>query len=278
MGHRWLHALVLAVLVVGTGTVAATSFSSGPSPRASAPRLPAQYHAVRIPGPRPKGIDATTFAQQWSSRNWSGYAITGATYTSVSGSWQVPTVNAPTTHRKSSRYSATWVGIDGFEPRDGNLIQAGTEQDWVDGTAFYRSWWEILPAAETPISSITVHPGDTMVVTITEGSPDWTITVTDSTTGQSFTTMQRYHGDLSSAEWIQEAPTVGRRIAKLADDSTFAFDDGTADDANPGLAFSDAGAMVNKNGNVISSPSAPDADTDGFAVAYGPTPPPPPGT
>ncbi|HTT86109.1 MAG TPA: G1 family glutamic endopeptidase [Acidimicrobiales bacterium] len=275
MGHRLLRTLVLPVLVTGMGVVAATVASSGTPSWASARHLPTEYHAVRVPGPRPTGIEATTFDQQWSSRNWSGYAITGATYTTVSGSWQVPTVNPPTTHHKS-RYSATWVGIDGFKPRDDNLIQAGTEQDWMDGAAFYRAWWEILPAAETPISSITVHPGDTMAVTITQGSPDWTITVTDSTTGQSFTTTQRYRGDLSSAEWIQEAPTVGRRIAKLADDSTFAFDDGTADNANPELTFSDSGVMVNKNGAVISSPSAPDLDTDGFAVAHGSTAPLPP--
>jgi hypothetical protein len=34
------------------------------------------------------------------------------------------------------------------------------------------------------------------------------------TTGKSFTTLQAYAGPLTSAEWIQEAPTIGRRVAQ----------------------------------------------------------------
>ncbi len=62
-------------------------------------------------------------------KNWSGYAVTGSGYTTVSGSWRVPSVAAT----KKNTYSATWVGIDGFS--NGSLIQAGTGQDWVGGVA-----------------------------------------------------------------------------------------------------------------------------------------------
>ena len=34
--------------------------------------------------------------------------------------------------------------------------------DYYSGSAHYAAWWEILPAAETSITSITVHPGDHM--------------------------------------------------------------------------------------------------------------------
>jgi hypothetical protein len=169
-------------------------------------------------------------------------------------------------HNRRSTFSSSWVGIDGFGNR--SLIQAGTEQDWLNGHAFYRAWWEILPAPETPIDSLRISPGDAMTVSISLGAPDWTITVTDVTTSRSFTTLQAYAGPLASAECIQEAPAIGRRVATLAPDATVSFDAGTVNGANPGLTSSDAGAMF-KGRRQISTPSAPDSDTDGFAVSYG---------
>src|SRR2546427_4217339 len=53
-----------------------------------------------------------------SSSNWSGYAASGGTFTSVTATWTVPTVSAT-----SPGADATWVGIGGLESQD--LIQAG---------------------------------------------------------------------------------------------------------------------------------------------------------
>ncbi len=172
-------------------------------------------------------------------------------------------------------FSSPWVGIDGFN--NGSLIQAGTEQDWINGAPFYQAWWEILPAPETPIPSIAVHPGDSMAVSISQGFPNWTITVSDTTTSQSFTTHQAYSGPLTSTEWVQEAPTVGARVARLAPDSTVVFDTGTASGKSPGLVSSESGAM-SRGRKQISTPSLPDSDTaaDEFAVAYGSHAPPSP--
>lgn len=236
---------------------------------------PGAAQATRIPAPSPAGVYASGLPQPWASRNWSGYAVTGSTYTSVTGSWNVPTVTA-TKHSRKARYSSTWVGIDGFKKGDDDLIQAGTEQDWFGGTAQYQAWWEILPADETPITSINVHPGDLMTVSITQAVTDWTIVVTDTTTDQSFTTTQTYHGPLSSAEWIEEAPEVGRRIAALANYGIVDFESATVNGGNPGFVDSDSGVMEKANGVVISTPSAPDSDQDGFAVAFGNDAPPPP--
>jgi hypothetical protein len=271
---------LVSVAVVTVGVAIAPSPASGRG-LGSATHLLVEYHAPNIPGPPPATVHGTAVARQWTSRNWSGYAITGGKkaklkYTSVGGTWTVPTVTG--SDNDSAQYSATWVGIDGFLPHDQHLIQAGTEEDWIDGSPFYQAWWEILPAPETPITTITVHPGDTMDVSITRDGSDWTIAVTDTSTGRSFTTDQTYQGPLSSAEWIQEAPTLGRRIATLADDSTFAFALGTANGANPDLVSTEAGTMVNKAGVAISTPSVPDTDTDGFAVAYGAVAPPAPST
>jgi peptidase A4-like protein len=237
--------------------------------------LPAvsESHAVRVAIPGPAGMRATSVAQPWDSRNWSGYAIPSGNFTSVSGSWTVPTVNPPNRLR-ARQFSSTWVGIDGYS--DGDLIQAGTEQDWLGGAASYEAWWEILPADETRLT-LAIHPGDVMDVTITQGSPDWTITVADASTGQSDSVQKPYSGPQSSAEWIQEAPTVGNHIAALANDGTVDFTNLTVNGTNPDLTIAESGVMAKKGGRVIlSTPSDPSTAGNAFAVAFGSEQPLPP--
>jgi hypothetical protein len=253
--------------------VAASSsalFAAGPAATAAAnaaanTAAPAVFH-------RPAIHDRTPTSAGWSSSNWSGYAKTG-TYTSATAQWVVPSVGATS----GASYSSAWVGIDGFN--NSSLIQTGTESDYYSGAAHYNAWWEILPAAETPISSISVHPGDVMTASISKVSGStWSITITDKTNNQSFTTQQNYTGAGTSVEWIEEAPTVGGRVATLAHySSPDTFDPGTANGGNPGLTAADSGAMVQKRAQV-STPSAPDSDTDGFNMSYGSAAPAPPGT
>jgi hypothetical protein len=271
-----VRAGVLTSLFVGAVSLGGVSSASSASP--SAP----EFHAPRIPGPPPRVPvpqpairSEISVVQSWTSRNWSGYAITGSNFTKVVGNWNVPQVQTPTKAVRKNTYSSSWVGIDGFD--NSHLIQAGTEQDWVHRTKFYQAWWEILPAPETPITTLTIHPGDAMSVSITEGASSiWTISISDTTTHQSFSIVRSYSGPRTSAEWIQEAPTIGRhRVATLAPDSNVVFDRGRVNLVNPGLTSSDAGAMF-KGNQQISTPSAPNPNGDGFAVAYGSVAPPAP--
>jgi hypothetical protein len=186
----------------------------------------------------------------------------------VTAKWVVPTVSASS----NATYSSDWVGIDGFN--NPHLIQTGTESDYYNGSAHYDAWWEILPAAETVIPSITVKHGDTITASITKRSgPSWRITITDGS--HSFTTTKTYTGPQKSAEWIEEAPLVGGQVAPLADYGHTTFDPGTANGANPKLTAREGGVMV-QNSVQVSTPSKPDSDTDGFKIAYGPTAPAPP--
>ncbi len=130
----------------------------------------------------------------------------------------------------------------------------------------------------------TVAPGDVMTAAISETNPStssWTITLSDTTGGWTFETTLTYNGPGTSAEWILEAPSLCNAIscttATLADYGTATFDPGTANGVDPGLQDADGGEMVNStNTAVISMPSGPDSDTDGFAVAYGSQAPNPP--
>jgi hypothetical protein len=104
------------------------------------------------------------------------------------------------------------------------------------------------------------------------GGARWTITITDVTRNQSFTTQQAYSGQRTSAEWIEEATLVNGHIATLAHIGTIVFGPATVDGADPAVAAGDGGVMVQLS-DPESTPSPPDRDMDGFTVQYGSTTP-----
>jgi hypothetical protein len=194
----------------------------------------------------------------------------------LSQAWFTGTWHGPQSvpDQSTTRYSSAWVGIDGYG--NSNLIQAGTEQDVTPTGTRYYVWWEILPAYQTVIQSVTVNPGDRMTASIALSSGStWRITITNTTNGQTFSTLQTYTGAASTAEWVMERPYVSGAYATLAPYSTFAFDAGTVNGGSPGLTTSNELVMT-QNGSQVSTPSSPDSERDGFNVAYGPSAPAPP--
>jgi hypothetical protein len=173
-------------------------------------------------------------------------------------------------------YSAAWLGIDVFN--DSTLLQTGTEQDFSSAGAQYGAWWTtsaqgfVEQAIDEPVRS-----GDEMRAAIAEGTGDlWTITLSDVTENWTFTKSGlAYTGNLASAEWIIEAPTVDGHVEPLAHYGSTTFDLATVNGTSPDLVASEDGAMVQQR-KVVSSPSLPDTgepSPDGFAIAQGPTPP-----
>ncbi len=169
-----------------------------------------QPSAALQPAPQTQPNTGTpTAARAFStSSNWSGYAATSGTFTSVTGTWTVPNVAATSTGA-----DATWVGIGGVNSRD--LIQAGTQATVGGGDVQYDAWIEMLPASSRPVS-LAVNPGDSVTATITQQSgSNWTITMKNNTTGGRYTTTVQYSSTNSSAEWVQEAPSIGRGTVAL---------------------------------------------------------------
>jgi hypothetical protein len=200
-----------------------------------------------------------------TSRNWSGYVATGGTtYTSVSGTWIVPKPDAGV-----PGIDATWVGIGGANTTD--LIQAGTEATVNgDGTVTYDAWTETLPQAVRTVS-LTVGPGDTVSVSITEQSSGvWLIDMKNVTTGKTYTTTIRYNSSKSSAEWIEEAPSVGRGIAPLDSFGTVKFSAGSTVVDGKRLTIAGAGGkavtMANATNQPLAVPSALGGDGSSFTV------------
>jgi hypothetical protein len=214
------------------------------------------------------------------SSNWFGYNLGtveqgGTLFTSISGNWTVPTAREHT--KNEDEYSSDWIGIGGgcvdagCTVGDETLIQTGTESDVAaSGQASYSAWWEIIPAPSVAIS-MTVAPGDRMHADITEVVPDsnvWMITLTDVTRNETFTQTVPYSSTHATAEWIEETPLVldasGSGLAALPRLNKAPFTNTTVNGASTHLAASEEIQLVDSNGNVIGTPSAPKAKGTAF--------------
>ncbi len=158
------------------------------------------------------------------ARNWAGYVCSSnlqnpkSSVTSVSASWTVPSVESSST----DAYSSVWVGIGG--QFDTSLIQAGTEQDFADGSAKYYAWYEMLPNNLVPITAIQVSPGDQIKASISQsGSNSWSISIEDVTSNTGFQNTFTYNSQQLSAEWIVERPLVNGSFAQLANFGSVTF-------------------------------------------------------
>jgi hypothetical protein len=228
-------------------------------------------------------------AQGEASSNWSGYVVTsksGQSFSSVSGSWVQPSVNASSSTSQSS--SAFWVGIGGYSSQSPALEQVGTEADVVNGQTQYHAWTEVVPSPQQPLD-IAINPGDHISAKVTVNGTTVTMSLTDDTSGQTRTkTVQVANPDTSSAEWIAEAPAAatpgGYSIVPLADFGKVTFTGATATagghtgtiaDSHWNVARVDLGSGSNEYYTALSDQSSAgattgDVSTDGtsFTVGY----------
>ena len=152
---------------------------------------------------------AATDVQQAQSENWSGYVSgtsgQGTQFKSVSGSWVVPAAKCTTAGQPT--YSAFWVGLGGAGDTDA-LEQTGTETNCTaSGSASYYAWYELVPKAPVRVD-LPVSAGDHISSKVTVDGTSVSIWLSDETSGQTFSkTLTMSNPDVSSAEWIAEAPS-----------------------------------------------------------------------
>jgi hypothetical protein len=158
-------------------------------------------------GPTGPTAPATNPAQ---SSNWAGYAITGNPgevhkFKRVAASWIEPTAICTP---GSSTYSAFWVGLGGLAQTSTKLEQTGTEADCdSSGLAHYFAWYELVPSGPVTLK-LKISPGDSVSASVTVRGSDVTMKLTDHTTGAVADKVLHFaNPDLSSAEWIAEAPS-----------------------------------------------------------------------
>jgi len=157
-----------------------------------------------------------------TSTNWSGYAVTGGRYTSVSASWTEPSVSC-----SGTAYSSFWVGLDG--DTSNTVEQTGTDADCSGSTPQYYAWYEMYPKYPVNLSN-PVQPVDAMSASVTtDGRGNFTLSISDSTQHWNFQTTAKLHSaSLASAEVIAEAPSSRSGVLPLANFGTVNFSGATA--------------------------------------------------
>ena len=212
MLRRWCILVAMAALAAGT------ALTAGSASAATTARTFTPGGTIRLVGAARSHVHGTK--QEVESSNWSGYAGTTGTYTSVSASWIQPTG----TCTSGDQYAAFWVGLDGYSSE--TVEQTGSEVDCDGRTPEYYAWYEAYPAASENYSN-TVKPGDHFNASVTsEGSNKFALYIDDTTQGWSHDTTVTVSGaDRSSAEVIVEAPccTDSGGILPLTDFGTISF-------------------------------------------------------
>jgi hypothetical protein len=234
----------------------------------------------RIHGP---AIIHERHGHQVTSTNWSGYAITGAkgSISDVTASWVVPSIAGQCP--SASQYSSFWVGIDGYSSN--TVEQIGTDSDCQNGQPVYYAWFEFYPHPSFIVNSVPVSPGNVISAEVkSSGKGVFTVTLTNVSTGQSFSTSTKIPSAAqSSAEWIAEAPYSGG-VLPLADFGSVPFGSDATGQTNTcfttingtsgrlGLAaFNqnlDEITMDTKSGIVKAAPSALSADGTSFSITW----------
>jgi len=141
------------------------------------------------------------------SSNWAGYAVhrPGASFRAVQAAWREPAVTCTAGRRTFSSY---WVGLGGFSQASQSIEQIGTEADCTRfGVPRYSAWYELLPAPSEPIR-LAIAPGDVVAAKVTVRGRRVAFELRDLTSGRAFSqALFARRLDLSSAEWIVEAPS-----------------------------------------------------------------------
>lgn len=208
-----------------------------------------------------------------TSLNWAGYAVeTNLTnpqnnaVTDVKGSWVVPNLTCGPTNT----YSASWVGIDGYS--DNSVEQTGTEQDCISGQPRYSAWYEMYPKPSFRVN-LPIKAGDTISAEVQYIGNKFTLTLTNLTTGKTFTTTQKSNAQRQSAEWITEAPWSGSTLP-LANFGTMNFNGAQATlNGRQGAIIDsnwqfDAITMTTSSGTVKAAPSALSPDGRSFGITW----------
>jgi len=228
-----------------------------------------------------------------TSSNWSGYAVmrSGLRFHRVSATWIAPAVDCTSAQEQ---WSAAWVGLGGYRSDSNALEQIGTEADCVNGAPRYSAWFELVPEVSRDIA-MTIRPGDRVGASVTVTGRLVRLRLADDTSGRvSVRTLDAREVDVSSAEWIVEAPSNcdnsggSCAVMPLADFGTLRMANGRATTtgghagtiadplwrsvaitlASGGHDFGGPGGFRGAPGSATATPGALDAAGSAFAVSW----------
>jgi hypothetical protein len=148
-----------------------------------------------------------------STANWAGYAVTGlaggpaVSFTHVTGTWKATFATCDANDDDAA--NSVWVGLGGFNQGSQSLEQIGTESHCSSNVPpSYYAWYQLVPGPALSFA-LTIEPGDTIKASVTvAGGTHVTLVLRDLT--RDTVASERAIAaspDLSSAEWIAEAPS-----------------------------------------------------------------------
>jgi hypothetical protein len=199
MVRRWSIALGTPSLAIGSLAL------SGPATAAASARGAAAPAARFVPGglfkPAP-GLHAEKVGGRVLSysTNWSGYAVTGGTFTTATASWTQSAITC--TKGDGETDMSPWIGLDGYTSE--TVEQTGSSGDCDGKTADYYAWYEMYPANVVVINK-TVRAGDRFTGTVTNTSgKSYKLVLQDITQDWTNTVTKSLSADDSSAEAVME--------------------------------------------------------------------------
>lgn len=160
--------------------------------------------APAVPAAAAQGMAFKPLHWNINGYNWGGYAATGSGFSSVSATWTEPSASCNSTND----LYAPWVGIDGYG--SSTVEQTGVATDCSSGSPVDQAWYEMYPANPVylSLSSHPVSAGDVIHASVTyAGSSRYTLKISDSTRGWTYTTTKSLSASRTSAEVIIESPT-----------------------------------------------------------------------
>jgi hypothetical protein len=277
--HRVLGTALVAcvpalgmLLAFGPAAGASTAAASPSARAAAAARIAIEHlqvgqhgavHRMAGQASRVKGLT------QVESTNWSGYADTGSSFSTVTSSWTEPT---GTCSGRTESLAAFWVGIDGYS--SDSVEQDGTLIECYRGTAYNYTWWEMYPTNDIQVVGESLKPGDQISASVVRSGTSYTLAVTDSThTANSFSTKQTCSSCAnSSAEWIAEAPSGSSGVYPLTDFGSVSFSKATVTEGSTSGVISsftdDEITMITSSGATEAQPGALNSSGSGFSVAW----------
>ena len=181
-----------------------------------------------------------------TSGNWSGYAVTGGTYRTVTAAWVEPAV----TCSGGTAYSSFWIGIDG--DTSGTVEQTGTEADCNGSTPVYSAWYEMYPKYPVTYRDV-VKPGDHFTSTVTtDGRGNFTLTLSDTSRGWTESVTKKLRSaQLASAEVIAEAPSSSSGVLPLANFGTASFSGATVNGTTLTATTAGIDPITMKSGSTV---------------------------
>jgi hypothetical protein len=141
------------------------------------------------------------------SPHWAGYVTTGGSFTEVQATWVQPQVRCD----RPDSSASFWIGLGGATANATGLEQIGTSADCSSNfLPSYSAWYELIPVPAAPVElPITVSPGETVSATVAVREGAVMLAIRNISTGEASAVETVVDDvDLSSAEWIAEAPSA----------------------------------------------------------------------